>query len=92
MTRNALNHAQLPEGLANQNPAADTAAFDEADCYSIEEFCRRHRLSVQAFYKHRDLMPPTISIGIRKLITKESAAAWRAKLVEEAEVLKQPGE
>ena len=28
----------------------EPAVLDEADAYSIEEFCRRHRISVQQFY------------------------------------------
>ncbi|UPK40525.1 hypothetical protein IVB18_31930 [Bradyrhizobium sp. 186] len=50
---------------------------DETDAYSIEEFCRRHRISVQLFYKFRHEMPPTFKIGARRLITREAAAAWR---------------
>ena len=49
----------------------------EGDAYSIEEFCARHRISVQAFYKYRSLMPRTFNVGTRVLISKEAAAAWR---------------
>ena len=54
-------------------------AFDDADAYSIEEFCRRHRLSLQMFYKRPDLMPDTFNIGKRRLISREAAARWRAE-------------
>ena len=57
--------------------AAD--AFDDADCYTIEEFCRRNRVSIQMFYKRPDLMPRTFNVGKRRLIAKETAARWRAE-------------
>ena len=52
-------------------------AVDDADAYSIEEFCARHRISVQLFYKNRQQMPRTFNVGTRVLISKEAAAAWR---------------
>jgi len=50
---------------------------DDADAYTVEEFCRRHRISVQLFYKYPDLMPDSFYVGARRLITRESAARWR---------------
>ena len=50
---------------------------DDADAYSVDEFCRRHRISVQLFYKNRKQMPRTFNVGTRVLISKEAAAAWR---------------
>ncbi|MGY4293111.1 hypothetical protein AB7Z32_12115 [Bradyrhizobium sp. 482_C4_N1_1] len=52
---------------------------DDADAYSIEEFCKRHRISVQLFYKLKPqgLMPVTFNLGTRVLISREAAAAWR---------------
>jgi hypothetical protein len=44
---------------------------------TLEEFCRRHRISVQLFYEFKDEMPLTIRVGTRVLISKEAAAAWR---------------
>lgn len=58
---------------------SEPPAFDDALSYSIEEFCRRHRLSLQMFYKRPDLMPRTFSIGKRRLISHEAAARWRAE-------------
>jgi hypothetical protein len=49
----------------------------DTDAFSISEFCKRHRISVQAFYKYRDLMPATFNVGTRVLISREAAAAWR---------------
>ncbi len=54
-----------------------SAALVDVDAYSVEEFCRRHRISVQAFYKHSDLMPKSFYVGSRRLISREAAAAWR---------------
>jgi hypothetical protein len=55
-------------------------AADDADAYSVDEFCSRHRISPQLFYKLKPqgLMPVTFNVGARVLISKESAAAWRS--------------
>ena len=54
-------------------------AADHADAYSIDEFCARHRISPQLFYKLKPqgLMPVTFNVGTRVLISREAAAAWR---------------
>jgi len=52
-------------------------AVDDPDAYSVSEFCARHRISVQAFYKFRKQMPAGFRVGTRVLISKEAAAAWR---------------
>ena len=54
-------------------------AADHADAYSIDEFCARHRISPQLFYKLKPqgLMPATFNVGTRVLISREAAAAWR---------------
>jgi len=52
-------------------------AADDVDVFSVGEFCRRHGISIQLFYKYRDQMPITFKIGNRVLISKEAAAAWR---------------
>jgi hypothetical protein len=51
----------------------------DADAYSIDEFCARHRISPQLFYKLKPqgLMPATFNVGARVLISREAAAAWR---------------
>jgi len=53
----------------------------EPDAYSVLEFCRRHRMSVQLYYKLRGkaLTPDEIRLGARVLISRESAARWRAE-------------
>jgi len=53
--------------------------YGEAEAFTISEFCRRHRISVQLFYKMRDQMPATFNVGTRVLISKEAAARWRAE-------------
>jgi hypothetical protein len=49
------------------------------DAYSISEFCARHGISIQLFYKLRPqgLMPATFNVGTRVLISREAAAEWR---------------
>jgi len=51
--------------------------MDDVDAFSVSEFCRRHGISVQAFYKHRDQMPGVFRAGSRVLVAREAAAAWR---------------
>jgi len=52
-------------------------AADDGDAYSVAEFCSRHRISVQLFYKTRKQMPRTFNVGTRVLISREAATAWR---------------
>jgi hypothetical protein len=53
--------------------------IDDFDAFPIAEFCRRHGISPQLFYKLKPqgLMPPTFRLGARVLISREAAAAWR---------------
>jgi hypothetical protein len=60
-------------------PARHEPVLDDADAYSVEEFCRRHRLSVQIFYKYPELMPDSFYVGSRRLISREAAQRWRAE-------------
>ena len=57
--------------------SGDPAVLANADAYSIEEFCQRHRISVQLFYKMKHQMPATFRVGTRVLISREAAARWR---------------
>jgi excisionase family DNA binding protein len=54
-------------------------AADHVDAYSVDEFCERHRISPQLFYKLKPqgLMPATFKVGTRVLISREAADAWR---------------
>jgi hypothetical protein len=76
----AEHHAELLMGLGNQSKRKQSrdAAFYDADAFSVGEFCKRHRISTQLFYKLRDQMPETFRVGTRVLISKEAAARWRA--------------
>jgi hypothetical protein len=65
-----------PPEVTGRKPAQQDAS-DHADAYSVDEFCSRHRISVQLFYKNRKQMPRTFNVGTRVLISKEAAAAWR---------------
>jgi hypothetical protein len=62
----------------NANRARGPPATDaDADAFSIAEFCRRHGISPQLFYKFKHEMPVTFRVGTRVLISREAAAAWR---------------
>jgi len=68
-----------PEVTGRKTTTQLDPAADDVDAFSIEEFCRRHRISVQLFYKLRDQMPATFKVGNRVLISCEAAKAWRRK-------------
>ena len=53
------------------------STYAEKDAFSVAEFCQRHGVSVQLFYKFRDQMPATFRVGSRVLISREAAAEWR---------------
>ena len=45
----------------------------------VAEFCRRHSISVPLFYKLKaqGKGPVTFYAGVRQLVSREAAAAWR---------------
>jgi hypothetical protein len=77
--------AARPEVTGRKSAQHD--ASDDADAYSIQEFCARHRISPQLFYKLKPqgLMPVTFNVGTRVLISREAAAAWRRARETEAQ-------
>jgi hypothetical protein len=57
----------------------------DPDAMSIAEFCRRHGISKTHFYNlPLHLRPALMTVGCRKLVSKESARAWRARLTAES--------
>jgi hypothetical protein len=72
-----------PEVTGRKIALLDVA--DDADAFTVNEFCARHRISVQLFYKFRKQMPATFKVGARVLISKEAAAAWRHEREQAAE-------
>jgi hypothetical protein len=64
-----------------------SSAADEADAFGIAEFCRRHGISPQLFYKFKDEMPATFNVGTRVLISREAAVAWRRERERAAKAL-----
>ena len=56
-------------------------ALADRQCLSIPEFCSLHGFSVAYFYilKQRGQAPATMRLGRRVVISREAAAAWRAK-------------
>jgi predicted DNA-binding transcriptional regulator AlpA len=51
---------------------------------SIPDFCRAHGISRAHFYnlRKRGLAPKTLVAGRRRLVSDESAAAWRNSMEE----------
>ena len=68
-----------PEVTGRKIAGGLSIATEDADAFTITEFCQRHRISVPMFYKHRDLMPDTFCVGTRILISREAAARWRVE-------------
>jgi hypothetical protein len=64
------------------------------ECYTLDEFCRAHRVSRSTYYRMREEgtgpeeFHPTVN-SQKVLITKEAAARWRAK--RDAEAKKKAG-
>jgi predicted DNA-binding transcriptional regulator AlpA len=52
---------------------------DGLDALSIPQFCARHGISPQTFYrmKAEGIAPAMFKLGTRVLISREAAAAWR---------------
>ena len=51
------------------------------DAYSITEFCRSHGFSRASYYNlPLEDRPREMRVGSRKLISREAAAAWRARM------------
>jgi hypothetical protein len=66
--------------MSAKKPATEAPA----DAYSVPEFCSRHRISPAFFYKlqARGEGPEIMRAGARVLVTRESAARWRADRTE----------
>ncbi len=56
--------------------------------FSVNEFCRAHRISRGTFYKllSKGLGPTAIKIGTRTLITAEAAEEWRRRMERNAAI------
>jgi hypothetical protein len=57
-----------------------TAAPPAPEAFTIADFCIAHTISPSFYFKLRSqgLGPDETRLGTRVIITKESAAAWRA--------------
>ena len=65
--------------VTGPRPAAGASDAGEPVAYTIRQFCASHGLSIAFYYKlkARGLTPAEIHLGARRLISRESAAAWR---------------
>jgi predicted DNA-binding transcriptional regulator AlpA len=66
-----------PQTTARRSKPADVPA--EADAYSLGDFCKRHSISLQTFYRlvQQGDAPDTFNVGSRVLVSKEAALRWR---------------
>jgi hypothetical protein len=74
MPRRATRTAELHEV-----PKPKGRAVVDPDAFSVPEFCARNGISLAMFYKRPDLMPKSFHVGTRHLVSRESAARWRAE-------------
>jgi predicted DNA-binding transcriptional regulator AlpA len=53
-----------------------------SNAYSIEEFCKSHRISRGTFYNllKAGHAPTIMKVGARTLVSAEAAAEWRRKM------------
>jgi len=59
-----------------------TVSPHDPECYTVEEFCRRHNMSRSYFYEVLlpiGATPAMTTLGRHRSITREAAAAWRAQ-------------
>jgi hypothetical protein len=63
----------------SRRPHADAVSM-EPECFTRGEFCVAHRIGLSTYYclRREGSGPDEIKIGRKVLITKESAARWRA--------------
>ncbi len=55
---------------------------NDPECYTVEEFCKRHNMSRSYFYEvllPMGATPAITTLGRRRSITREAAALWRAQ-------------
>jgi hypothetical protein len=66
--------------MARPEVAGRKSIIDEPlAAFTIAEFCKAHRISQSMYFKLRNqgLGPREMSVGSRKIISIEAAAAWR---------------
>jgi hypothetical protein len=73
--RRARRRPTVPDVIPPPVPEPDPDAF------TVAEFCKRHRISIQFYYllRGQGLTPAEIRLGTRVIISKEAAARWRAE-------------
>jgi hypothetical protein len=51
----------------------------DSDCFTVEEFCRSHRIGRTTFYALAKIgkAPRTIHLAQKVLVSREAAADWR---------------
>jgi hypothetical protein len=75
--------ATLPrsEAHARERRRRDAVTSQPPAALSIAQFCAAHQISESSYFKMRaaGLGPQEIQVGRRRIISLESAAAWRAE-------------
>lgn len=68
-----------------------TKIAEDLDAYSIDEFCRRHGISLGTYYnlKRVGRGPREGRAFSRVLISKESAARWRKQIEKDSRLLQE---
>jgi hypothetical protein len=66
--------------VTGRRPRIAQESAERRAVYTVNEFCLAHSISPAMYYKMKalGLGPVEMAIGSRRLISFESAAAWRA--------------
>jgi len=78
--REVTRRSPAESSQANILPqSVEVPADDDFDADSVQEFCRRHRISLSFYYKLKGqgLTPDEMRLGTRVLITREAQRRWR---------------
>jgi hypothetical protein len=75
------DHPRRAEGKLKHGQHKARGPPEESMAYSVDSFCAAHNISRAYFYIlcQRGEGPAVMKLGRRVLISKEAAAAWRAK-------------
>ena len=73
----------------SKKPRATTEPDFGPAASTVDEFCSAHRIARATFYNllKENRGPRTMKIGRRRLISREEAALWRDRMVQETEAL-----
>lgn len=74
--------------MPTKDNSSDSHAIYDTDslsvspyAYTIPEFCDRYNISVATYYRNRDTMPRSVSVGKHPRILIEDIHEWKKHLI-----------